>query len=86
MLNKYYLVKMLVNQEGQDAPSISVYADKSNALVAYHNALAAYHNAPDVMYAIVQIVNGFGNCEIMEIVDHIPAPEPEPEPTPEDDI
>ena len=70
MENKFYLVKMLINQQDQDAPSITSFDDKDAALVAYHNILGAYHNAPDVKYAIVQIVNGFGNCEIMEIVDH----------------
>ena len=70
MENKFYLVKMLVNNQGQDAPSISAYDDKNDALVAYHGTLQSYHNAADVLYAIVQIVNGYGNCEIMEIVDH----------------
>ena len=79
-MEKYYLVKMVVNQADQDAPSITAYADKTSALVAYHNTLASYHNAADVKYAIVQIVNGYGNCEIMEIVNHIPVPEPEPAP------
>lgn len=76
-MNKYYVVKMLTNTAGQDTPSIDVYATKDNALVAYHNILAAYINAEDVQYAVVQIVNGFGNVEMMEIVNHIPAPEPE---------
>ena len=75
----YHLVKMLENQQGQDASSISTYEDKDEAQVAYHNILAAYHNAEDVLYAIVQIVNEWGNVEIMEIVDHRPEPEP-PEP------
>ena len=67
---KYYLIKMLVNTAGQDAPSIDVYTEKVDALVAYHNTLAAYHNAQDVLYAIVKIENEYGNTEIMEIVDH----------------
>lgn len=77
---KYYLVKMLTNTEGQDAPSIDVYADRPSAQVAYHNILAAYHNAEDVLYAVVEILNENGNSEIMEVVDHRPEPEPEPEP------
>lgn len=83
-MEKYYLVIMLINQADQDSPTICAYADKTSALVEYHNTLASYHNAPDVKYAIVQIVNGYGNCEIMGIVNHIPAPEPEPEPAPEE--
>ena len=77
---KYYVVKLLTNTEGQDASSVTVYESEKDARVAYHNTLAAFHNAEDVLYAIVQIVNEYGNCEIMEIVDHKPAPEPEPVP------
>ena len=72
---KYYLVKLVTNTEGQDAPSVDVYTTRENELVAYHNILAAYHNADDVLYAVVQIVNEYGNVEMMEIVDHKPVPE-----------
>lgn len=84
---KYYVIKLLTNTQGQDASSISVFPDKdsegkpidahSNALVAYHNTLATYHNAEDVLYAVVEIQNEYGNVEIKEIVNHKPAPEPE---------
>jgi hypothetical protein len=77
---KYYVVKLLTNTEGQDGSSVTAYSSEKDARVEYHNTLAAFHNAEDVLYAIVQIVNEYGNCEIMEIVDHKPAPEPEPEP------
>jgi hypothetical protein len=79
---KYYVVKLLTNTAGEDASSVTVYASENDARVAYHNTLAAFHNAEDVLYAIVQIVNEYGNCVIMEIVDHKPTPEPEPEPIP----
>ena len=80
METKYYVVKLLTNTAGQDAPSVAVYPDKTSALVAYHNILAAYHNAEDVLYAAVELQNEIGNTELKEIVDHIPEPEPEPEP------
>jgi hypothetical protein len=79
---KYYVVKLLTNTQGQDGSSVTVYASENDARVAYHNTLTTFHNADDVLYAIVQIVNELGNCEIMEIVDHKPAPEPEPAPEP----
>ena len=75
---KYYVVKLLTNTAGQDAPSVNTFSSEKDARVEYHNTLAAYHNADDVLYAIVQIVNEYGNCMIMEIVDHKPTPEPEP--------
>ena len=78
-MGKYYLVKILTNTAGQDAPSIDTYSDKESALVAYHNTLAAFHNAPDVLYACVMIMNASGIVENLEIVDHVPEPEPEPE-------
>ena len=84
MENKYYLIKLLTNTQGQDGSTISVYNDKNNALVAYHQTLATFHNAPDVLYAIVKVENLLGNTEIMEIVDHIPEPEPVEEETTEE--
>lgn len=80
---KYYLIKLLTNTQGQDGSSISVYDTKEKALIAYHQTLATFHNASDVLYAVVEIQNSVGNTEIMEIVDHTPAPEPEPETTEE---
>lgn len=79
---KYYLVTLLTNTQEQDAPSIAVYPTLERAQVAYHNKLAAFHNADDVLYAVVEIVNEYGDSEIKEIVDHRPEPEP-PAPTPE---
>lgn len=79
---KYYVVKLLTNIQGEDGSSISVYIDdetktaQDKAIVDYHQTLAAFHNAEDVLYAIVQVVNEFGNVEIMEIVNHKPQPEP----------
>lgn len=81
-----YLVKLLTNTQEQDGSSVTAYvlADgESNrdfderVKVAYHNILSALHNADDVLYAVVQIVNEYGNVEMMEIVNHIPEPEPE---------
>lgn len=80
---KYYVVKLLTNTAGQDGSSIAVFADDENksahdkALIHYHQTLSTYHNADDVQYAVVMIVNEYGNTEIKEIVDHTPAPEPE---------
>ena len=79
---KYYLVKLLTNSAGVDAPSIIAYSGdnaEQNARVAYHNTLAAYHYAEDVLYAVCEILNEDGDSIIKEIVDHRPEPEP-PEP------
>lgn len=84
---KFYVIKELTNTQGQDASSIAVYENedletaKTNAIVAYHNTLSAYHNADDVLYAVVQIHDEYGNVlggqgGYREIVDH---KEPEPE-------
>lgn len=82
-MDKYYLVKLLANTSEQYVPSIDVYNTKDGALIAYHNILAAYHNAEDVLYAVVEILNGNGYVIQSEIVDHRP-PEPEPEPESEE--
>lgn len=78
---KYYVLNLLTNTAGQDASSVEVYSDDANksahdkAVVAYHQTLATFHNADDVLYAVVMILNEYGNVEIKEIVDHKPAPE-----------
>ena len=74
---KYYVIKLLTNTQGQDASSISVFDNHDAALVHYHQTLASYHDAEDVLYAVVEIQNEYGNVEIKEIVNHKPAPEPE---------
>lgn len=79
-MGKYYLVKILTNTQGQDAPSIEAKADKNSALVSYHNTLAAFINADDVLYAVIMIMNDRGIVENLEVVDHRPAPEPAPKP------
>lgn len=69
-MDKYYLVKLLINQQEQAAPSIDVYDTYDQVIVAYHNILAAYHNAADVLFAVVEIQNGIGNTVIKEQVEH----------------
>lgn len=80
---KFYLIKLLTNDKGQDGSSITVFDTYENALVSYHQTLATYHNAQDVLHAVVQITNYVGNVMIMEIVDHTPEPTPDPEITQE---
>ena len=82
---KYYVIKLLTNTQGQDGSEVTaVYQNedpkiaKEKALVGYHQLCASLHNAPDVLYAVAKIENEFGNNEIMEIIDHRPAPAPEP--------
>lgn len=74
MVEKYFVVKLLTNTAGQDGSKIEgVYTDASKAKVAYHNLLATLHNAPDVLYAVVQIQDDYGNVlggTYREVVDH----------------
>lgn len=72
---KFYLVKLLTNTAGQDAPSVDVFGKLEAAQVAYHNILAAYHNAEDVLYAVVEILDEYGRIVggYSETVDHRPA-------------
>ena len=74
---KFYLIKLLTNDKGQDGSSISVFDTYEKAIVAYHRTLETYHSAQDVLHAVVQIANYAGNVRIVEIVDHTPKPEPE---------
>ncbi len=81
---KFYLVKILTNAAGQDGTTIAMYDALSNAQVAYHNTLASFHNAEDVLYAVVEILDEYGNIVggangYKEIVDHRPEPTPETE-------
>ena len=78
-MEKYYLIKELTNDKGQDGSTIATFTTFDSAVVAYHNALAAFHNAQDVLYAIVQLHDMYGRVigGYVETVDHRPEPETE---------
>lgn len=78
-MQKCYLVKILINAEGQDATSIAVFETLESAQVSYHNTLAAFHNAEDVLYAVVELLDEYGRLigGYTEEVDHRPEPEVE---------
>lgn len=71
-MEKYYLIKELTNDKGQDGSSISVYTSLDSAVVAYHQTLASFHNAKDVLYAVVMVHDGYGRIVggYSETVDH----------------
>ena len=73
-MEKWFLIKLLTNDKGQDGSSIATYPTKDKALVAYHQTLASFHNASDVLYAVVSILNYEGITTDSEIVDHRPEP------------
>lgn len=75
---KYYIIKLLTNTQGQDGSKIeALYTDIEKARYGYHSLCATLHNAADVLYAVVKLVNEYGNVEEMDVVDHRPQPEPE---------
>lgn len=71
-MEKYYLIKELTNDKGQDGSSIATYATLDNAVVAYHQTLASFHNASDVLFANVMIHDMYGRVVggYAETVDH----------------
>ena len=69
---KYYVIKLLTNDKGQDGSGLVMFTDRDKALVSYHQTLATYHNASDVLFAVVEVVNENGDVETKEIVDHRP--------------
>ena len=73
-MEKYYLVKLLTNDKGQDGSSIAVYNSLESAIVAYHQTLASFHNAQDVRLANVSVVNVYGVTVsgYSETVEHLP--------------
>lgn len=77
----YYLVKIVINDKGQDGTSIQIYSSLDSAIVAYHQTLASYYNAQDVRHAVVEILDNSGvivggNGGYREEVNHYPEPEP----------
>lgn len=77
---KYYVVKQLTNTAGQDGSSISVYDSLDKAKVGFHGISQSLFNAPDVYFAVVQILNEIGTRLDIETIDKRPQPEPESEP------
>ena len=76
----YYLVKIVINDKGQDGTSIEVYSNLNGASVAYHQTLASFINAQDVRHSGVEILDTYGRVvgNFREEVNHYPEPEPEP--------
>lgn len=74
----YYLLKIVINDKGQDGTSISVFNSLDSAKVNYHNTLASFINAADVRHGVVEIIDYYGRpvSGYREEVNH-PAPEPE---------
>lgn len=82
----YYLVKIVINDKGQDGTSIEVYNNLTSAQVNYHNTLASYYNDSTVIHGVVEIIDTYGRTVggdngFREEVNHYPAPEPTPEPS-----
>lgn len=76
MQERFYLIKLLVNDKGQGAPSVTEYTDEDAAIVAYHQTCAAYRSAQDVRWAYVYVQGMDGNLvKAPEIIEHIPAPD-----------
>lgn len=78
-MNKYYLIKELTNDKGQDGSTIAKYDTLDSAVVAYHQTLASFHNASDVLYAVVMVHDGYGRVVggYSETVDHRTEPNTE---------
>lgn len=81
MEEKYYLIKELTNDKGQDGSSIAVFGNLDSAVVSYHQTLATFHNAADVLWANVMVHDQYGRVVggYSETVDHTPEPEPNTE-------
>lgn len=75
----YYLIKIVINDKGQDGTSIEVKSSLDSASIAYHQTLASFINAQDVAHAVVEILDTYGRIvgNFHEEVNHY-QPEPEP--------
>ena len=75
----YYLIKIVINDKGQDGTSINVFNTLDSAIVNYHQTCATYRNSADVVHGVVEILDYYGRVvgDYREEINH-PAPEPEP--------
>lgn len=79
----FTLIELVTNTQGKEAdPKATRYAAKESVLVNYHDKLKIYHNAPDVLFAVVEVLDEYGRIlggdhGYREEVDHRPEPEPE---------
>lgn len=84
--NKFYVIRYLTNDKGQDGSGVSVFTGETEeeaerkAIVNFHNTCATYHNSTDVLFALVKVEDYQGGLRKGEIIDHRPKPESEPEP------
>jgi hypothetical protein len=87
---KYFVLKLLTNDKGQDGSKIDALYEnedpekaKEAGKYGFHSLCATLHHASDVLYAVVQLLDEYGHSEEMDIIDHRPAvvPEATDEPT-----
>ena len=76
----YYLIKIVINDKGQDGTSIEVYNNLTSAQVNYHNTLASYYNDSTVIHGVVEILDTYGRVvgSYRDEVNHPVEPDPEP--------
>lgn len=76
----YYLIKIVINDKGQDGTSIEIYDNLTSAQINYHNTLASYINDPSVVHGVVEILDTYGRVvgSYRDEVNHPVEPGPEP--------
>ncbi len=68
MEEKYYVIKIVKNTQGQYAPiEGSIHDTKESAMVKYHSLMATYMNASDVALAEVIVKNSAGGTYIDDV-------------------
>ena len=76
----YYLIKIVINDKGQDGSSIEIYDNLNSAQINYHNTLASYINESSVVHGVVEILDTYGRVvgSYRDEVNHPVEPGPEP--------
>lgn len=76
---KYYLIDTCVLKDGTNPVAIMAYADKNQAISAWHYTMSSKMANENVVSAYVAVINEFGAVEKKERYDAVIEPEPEPE-------
>ena len=83
MLNKWFVEVKSLNMSDGNSEEIIRKDTFEEAEITYHDKCSSYLAGKQVKYAVITLVNPYGDAIMKTVANHIPDPEPTPDIEPE---
>ncbi len=77
MLEKWYVMVLAINMSGGNSEEIIRKNTQEEAEITFHDKASSYLAGKQVRYAVVKMLDPYGNAKLMAVANHEPEPEPE---------